>query len=71
MSNASWLTVSMPEGIEAMTIRPDIPHQRLTDEEFEQSCTQNPELRIEMTVNLRRAGGTISASAPKVHDSLT
>jgi Uma2 family endonuclease len=49
MSNTSWLTVSMPEGIEAMTIRPDIPHQRLTDEEFEQLCTQNPELRIEMT----------------------
>jgi Uma2 family endonuclease len=43
------LTVSMPEGIEAMTIRPDIPHQKLTDEEFEELFAQNPELRIEMT----------------------
>ncbi len=49
MSATSGLIISMPDGIEAMVIRPDIPHQRLTDEEFEQLCAQNPELRIEMT----------------------
>jgi Uma2 family endonuclease len=45
----SSLTVSMLPGIEVMTVRPDIPHRRLTDEEFEQFVAQNPELKVEMT----------------------
>jgi Uma2 family endonuclease len=43
------MTINVPEWMGALVLRPDLPHQRLTDAEFEQFCAQNPELRIEMT----------------------
>jgi len=49
MSVISSLTISMLPGIESVMLRPDIPHRRLTDDEFEQFVAQNPELHVEMT----------------------
>lgn len=48
-SSPSRIMIAVPQGIETFFIRPDVPGQRLTDEEFEQFCAENPEMRIEMT----------------------
>lgn len=59
MSDVSGLTVTMLPGIEVVTVLPDNPPRRLTDEEFEQLVAQNPEMDIEMTTDgeliIRRA----------------
>src|SRR5512138_1279576 len=45
---ASVATIPLPEGTEAVILRPGPPRLRYTDEEFAEFCAQNPELRIEM-----------------------
>lgn len=42
-------TIAVLNGIETWVLQPDYPGRKLNDEEFEQFCAQNPELRIEMT----------------------
>lgn len=42
-------TIAVLNGIDTWILQPDYPGRKLNDEEFEQFCAQNPELRIEMT----------------------
>ncbi|MCA1604895.1 MAG: Uma2 family endonuclease [Acidobacteria bacterium] len=43
------VTIALPENTASLVIRLGPPHQRLSDEEFEQFCAEYRELRIEMT----------------------
>src|SRR5262245_53502692 len=42
-------TIAVLNGIQTWILQPGYPGRKLNDEEFEQFCAQNPELRIEMT----------------------
>ena len=46
---ASMVTIALPENTASLTIRLGPPHQRLSDEEFEEFCAEYGEMRIEMT----------------------
>lgn len=48
-TTSAGITVSIPEGIQTVVLKPEISHDRMTDAEFLEFCAQNPELRIEMT----------------------
>jgi Uma2 family endonuclease len=44
-----WASINLPEGFGAIILEPDALHERFTDEEYEQFCAENPELRVELT----------------------
>ena len=44
------MTITLPEDIESLVLRPGPPRYRYGDEEFAQFCAQYPDLRIEMNI---------------------
>lgn len=57
------MTITLPDDIEALVIRPGPPRHRYTDEEFARLCAENPDLRIEMS-----STGEVIIMAPVVSE---